>query len=171
MKDSIKIRQAETWDWPGIWQILLPVFKSGDTYPHSMNISKDDACSYWMKNPEATFVACNDDGLVLGTYYLKPNQPGLGSHVCNCGYVVARTARRRGIARLMCAHSLEEARLRGFRAMQFNFVIATNTPAVTLWKQMGFKLVGVLPKAFHKKGEEFVDALVMFQSLVDNDQT
>ncbi|MDL2286255.1 GNAT family N-acetyltransferase [Desulfococcaceae bacterium OttesenSCG-928-F15] len=171
MKDFFQIRKAEAGDWPALWQILLPVFKKGETYPHPMNISEEEAFSYWMKSPEAAFLACDKDDRILGTYYLKPNQPGLGSHVCNCGYAVAEAARRRGIARRLCAHSLDEARKRGYRAMQFNFVVSTNIPAVTLWKQMGFQLIGTLPKAFHKQGKEFVDALVMFQSLTDNDRS
>lgn len=167
MKSFLDVEKAEIPDWPALWEILFPVFRAGETYPHPMDISEEEAFAYWMKTPETTFIVRDKDGEILGTYYLKPNQPGLGSHVCNCGYVVAEGARRKGIAGMLCAHSLQEARSRGYRAMQFNFVVSTNTPAVKLWEKMGFDLVGVLPGAFHKKGEKFVDALVMYQALLD----
>jgi ribosomal protein S18 acetylase RimI-like enzyme len=102
---------------------------------------------------------------VLGTYYIRPNQSGGGRHVCNCGYVTASEAAGRGVARAMCAHSLEHARARGYRAMQFNFVVSTNTRAVALWQAMGFSIVGRLPGAFAHPALGDVDAFVMFQAL------
>lgn len=112
-------------------------------------------------------MACDDDGTILGTYVLKPNQPGLGSHVCNCGYVVAPAGRGRGIGAALCEHSQGAARALGFRSMQFNFVVSTNTGAVHLWQKMGFQIVGTLPGAFrHKdKVQGEVDAYVMFKRL------
>lgn len=114
-------------------------------------------------------MATDTGGAVIGTYFLKPNQPGLGSHVCNCGYVVAAQARGRGVAAAMCEHSQDQARALGFRAMQFNFVVATNESAVRLWQRQGFAVVGRLPGAFRHQKLGFVDALVMYKQLVAAD--
>jgi GNAT superfamily N-acetyltransferase len=114
-------------------------------------------------------VACADDGRMLGTYYIKENQPGLGSHVCNCGYVVAADAQGRGIATAMCEHSQREARAMGFRAMQFNLVVSTNTRAICLWQRLGYDIVATLPGAFRHSRLGYVDALVMYKSLVDRE--
>ncbi|WP_428308904.1 N-acetyltransferase family protein [Lacipirellula sp.] len=103
--------------------------------------------SYWTGEDRATFVA-EEDGKILGTYYLRANQLGGGSHVANCGYITAAEAAGRGIAGSMCEHSLKRARKMGFRAMQFNLVVSTNERAVRLWQQLGFEIVGTLPKAF-----------------------
>ncbi|MBX3399773.1 MAG: GNAT family N-acetyltransferase [Gemmataceae bacterium] len=107
------------------------------------------------------------DGQILGAYVVKPNQPGLGAHVANAAYTVAPTARRLGIGRALGEHSLREAKRRGYRAMQFNAVVATNEPAVRLWTGLGFQIVGTLPGAFHHRRLGFVDLLVMFRSLDD----
>ena len=105
------------------------------------------------------------EGEILGTYYIKANQPGLGSHVCNCGYMVRASARGEGIGRAMCKHSLGEARKLGFKAMQFNLVVSTNTGAVKLWRDLGFDIIVTLPKAFNHRQKGFVDAFVMYQWL------
>jgi ribosomal protein S18 acetylase RimI-like enzyme len=101
----------------------------------------------------------------VGTYYLRANQAGGGDHVCNCGYVTSNASRRRGVARLMCQHSLAEASRIGFRAMQFNCVVSTNEGAVKLWKSLGFDIVGTLPGAFRHPTTGAVDAYVMFRTL------
>jgi RimJ/RimL family protein N-acetyltransferase len=119
----------------------------------------------WIEMPQATYVAKDPVGAVIGTYYLKPNQPALGSHVCNCGYVVSERARGQGVASLMCEHSQYEARRLGFRAMQFNLVVSTNEGAVRLWKKLGFDIVGTLPGAFRHPRDGYVDAFVMFKEL------
>jgi ribosomal protein S18 acetylase RimI-like enzyme len=111
-----------------------------------------------------TFVA-EEDGEIVGTYYIRANQAGGGRHICNCGYMTSAAATGRGVARAMCGHSLDYARERGFRGMQFNFVVDTNTRAVALWQSLGFEIVGRLPKAFHHPKLGFVDALVMFRPL------
>jgi ribosomal protein S18 acetylase RimI-like enzyme len=117
-----------------------------------------------MGSDRATFVA-DDNGHILGTYYLRPNQPGGGSHVANCGYVTDTAATGRGVARRMCEHSLDYARSHGYRAMQFNFVISTNERAIRLWQSFDFKIVGQLPLAFHHPSQGYVDALVMYRAL------
>lgn len=158
------IREAVESDWPAFWPILREAFSTGDTYPFPPDISEEDARRAWMDVPQATYVA-EEGGAVLGTYYLKPNQPGLGSHVCNAGYIVARAARRRGLGSALCAHSMDEARRLGFRAMQFNLVVVTNEGAVRLWKDMGFRVIGTVPGAFNHKTHGYVDALIMYQEL------
>ena len=153
-------------DWPAIWSILEPVFREGRTYTFAPDISEADARQAWMVLPAKTFVCEDAAGRMVGTYYLKANQPGQGRHVANCGYVVSADARGLGVASAMCVHSQQQARERGFRAMQFNFVVSTNEGAVRLWKQHGFQIVGTLPGAFHHPDHGFVDAFVMFKQLV-----
>jgi len=160
------IRQYEISDWEQVWDILRPVFRAGETYAFPMDISEEDACHAWTKVPRHVFVAVDSDTRhILGTYYLKPNYSGPGSHVCNCGYVVSPAARGRGIATRMCLHSQEQAVSVGYRAMQYNLVAASNEGAVRLWSKMGFDTVGTLPRAFRHPTQGFIDAYVMFKSL------
>ena len=127
-------------------------------------MSREEALGYWFSPEKETFV-WEENGEVLGTYFLKANQQGGGAHVANCGYVTSAAAQGRGIARAMCLHSLERAKERGFRAMQFNFVVSTNERAVKLWQGLGFETVGRLPGAFEHPKKGFVDALVMYRAL------
>lgn len=162
---DLTIRRADTRDAPALADLLLPVFRAGDTYTIDPDISAGDAVAYWLA-PEKTAFLAQSGGRALGTYYIRPNQAGGGSHVCNCGYITAPEARGRGVARAMLAHSLEEARAQGYRAMQYNFVVSTNTRAIDTWTRAGFETVGRLPAAFHHPTQGYVDALVMFRSLV-----
>ena len=160
----ISIRQSIANDRNQIWSILEPVFRAGETYAIARDIAKEDALNYWCGRNHETFVA-EDSGRILGTYYLRANQGGGGAHVANCGYITAPEAEGRGIARAMLSHSLERAVGRGFRAMQFNCVVSTNTRAVESWQRNGFAIVGRLPQAFHHPTLGYVDALVMFRQL------
>jgi len=159
------IRHIQDDDWADVWQIIEPVFRAGETYPYPIDITEPEAHHVWLDVPAATFIAVDESAAVLGTYYIKPNQPGLGSHVCNCGYVVAAEARGRGVASSMCVHSQQQAVAMGFRAMQYNLVVSTNEQAVRLWKRHGFDVVGRLPGAFDHARLGFVDALVMCKQL------
>jgi ribosomal protein S18 acetylase RimI-like enzyme len=161
----VTIRRFQPSDWHAAWAILRATFRAGDTYAFDAQSSEADIRRAWVELPAATYVACDDDGHLLGTYYLKPNQPGLGSHVCNCCYVVAAHAQGRGIATAMCEHSQQEALALGFRAMQFNLVVSTNTRAIRLWQRLGYGVVGTLPGAFRHVRLGYVDALVMYKSL------
>ena len=161
----ISIRRYQDADWPAIYPILNATFAAGETYSYSPQSSEAEVLQIWTQAPAATFVACASDGRVLGTYYLKANQPGLGAHVCNCGYVVAPDAQGQGVASAMCEHSQREALAMGFLAMQFNLVVATNVRAVRLWQQLGFAVVGTLPGAFNHRQLGLTDALVMFKTL------
>jgi L-amino acid N-acyltransferase YncA len=161
----VLIRTATEADAPAIWSIIGPVIRAGETYTLDRDMSEEEAIAYWCGEDRETFVAEGEDGEVLGTYYLKANQAGGGRHVANCGYMTSAAATGRGVARAMCAQSLEQARARGFRAMQFNFVVSTNERAVRLWESMGFEMVGRLPSAFEHPKAGFVDALVMWREL------
>jgi ribosomal protein S18 acetylase RimI-like enzyme len=158
------IRQSEPRDDAAIWRILEPTFRAGETYPVPRDISRAGALAYWHTPGHAVFVA-EDAGTIVGTYYLRANNRGGGAHVANCGYVVAPDAFGRGVAQAMCSHSLGEAKSRGFSAMQFNFVIASNERAVRLWQRMGFAIAGRLPGAFQHPRLGLVDAYVMSRNL------
>jgi ribosomal protein S18 acetylase RimI-like enzyme len=152
-------------DSDSIWTILEPTIRAGETYTLPQNMTRKDALDYWFAPRHEVFVS-EQEGQILGTYFLQPNQQGGGAHVANCAYITAPGATGRGVARAMCAHSLGRARERGFRAMQFNFVVSTNQRAVALWQGCGFEIVGRLPGAFQHPTAGFVDALVMYRSLV-----
>src|SRR6478736_3166668 len=158
------IRPFQPSDNDAIWHILEPTFRAGETYPIPRDISREDALAYWHTPGHIVFVA-EDAGAIAGTYYLRANNRGGGAHVANCGYVVAPEVFGRGVAQAMCSHSLGEAKARGFTAMQFNFVIASNERAVRLWQRMGFAIAGRLPGAFRHPRLGLVDAYVMLRSL------
>jgi len=158
------IRTAQPTDADGIWRVLQPALQAGETYALPSDMSREDALAYWWSPSHEVFVAEERD-VILGTYFLRPNQLGGGAHVANCAYMVAPAATGRGIAQAMCGHSLERARGRGFLAMQFNFVVASNERAVRLWEHAGFSVVGRLPKAFRHPALGLVDALVMHRPL------
>jgi len=147
----------------GIWRIFRGVVAAGETYVYAPETSREEALRLWLDGGEC-FVACAG-GEVVGTYILRPNQPGLGGHVANAAFMVDPAARGQGIGRLLGAHALGRAGELGYRAMQFNLVVATNTPAIALWESLGFAVVGRLPGAFHWRRERYVDALVMYRSL------
>jgi len=163
---NLRVRKAQADDDDAIWRVIGPAFRAGETYPLPRDISRDDALAYWRSPGHAVFVA-EGDGRILGTYYLRANQRGGGAHVANCGYIVDPAAMGQGVARAMAAHSLNEARTRGFRFMQFNFVIRSNERAVRLWQSLGFEIVGRLPSAFDHPRLGLVDALVMVRALGD----
>ena len=160
----VEIRQADDSDFGRIWTIFQKVVSKGDTYAFSPDTTRTEAYQLWMKSPTATYVAVQE-GEVIGTYYVKPNQPGLGSHVCNAGFMVDFKAQGQGIGRALGEHSLIEAKKFGFKAMQFNFVIVNNKGAVKLWLKLGFSIIGTLPKAFQHKELGFVDVFVMYKFL------
>lgn len=158
------IRKANPTDAAAIAAIIMPIIRAGTTYALDPEMSEAEALAYWMGHDKETFVA-EQDGQVLGTYYMRPNQAGGGRHVCNCGYMTDTAATGRGIARRMCQHSLRHARSRGYRAMQFNLVVSTNERAVRLWQSVGFEIVGRLPAAFRHPVHGHVEAFVMYQLL------
>jgi L-amino acid N-acyltransferase YncA len=158
------IRPATTCDSDPIWEIFRAVIAPGDTFVFDPATPRHEALAYWFGPHTHTFVA-EHDGQIAGSYILRPNQPGLGSHVANAGFMVSPSARGLGLGKAMGEHCLQEARRLGFRAMQFNFVVSTNEAAVRLWQQLGFRIVATLPGAFRHSQCGFVDAYVMFQTL------
>lgn len=160
----MNIRAATREDFNQIWPIFHEIAASGETYAYPRDITKGQAIKLWIDKPRETYVF-EEDGKILGTYYIKTNQAGPGNHVCNCGYMVSSTARGRGFATTMCEHSQKIAIKLGYKAMQFNFVASTNDGAVRLWNKLGFATVGRLPKAFHHPYKSYVDALVMYKWL------
>ena len=158
------IRPATPADHDAIWAILEPVIRDGATYPLDPEIGREEAFRYWFA-PDKTIFVAEADGDVLGTYYLKPNSTGLADHVANAGYMTHPQARGRGIASAMARDSFVRAKAQGYRAMQFNLVIASNAQAVSLWQKLGLQVIGRLPEAFRHKRLGYVDALVMYRLL------
>ena len=160
----LQIRQATALDSDAIWEIFHPIVARGDTYALDPRISREDGLAYWLHPANSCYVA-EHQGNVVGTYILRSNQSGPGSHVANAAFMVSLGARGLGVGRKMGEHALSEAGRLGFLAMQFNFVVSTNEPAVRLWQQLGFEIVGTLPGVFRHPEQGLVDAYVMFRSL------
>jgi len=160
----MKIRVATDADRDAIWKIFHEIVAAGATYALDPNVSRKEALQYWFGKDTRVYVA-ESGRRVVGTYILRPNQSGGGSHVANAAFMVAADACRQGIGRAMGEHCLEEAHRLGFRAMQFNFVVSTNQSAVRLWQKLGFKIVGTLPGAFRHPEKGFVEVYVMYRSL------
>jgi L-amino acid N-acyltransferase YncA len=156
----LTIRSAATADHDGIWRVFHEVVAAADTYPYPPETTREQALQWWFPRGGWTWVA-ESDGEVIGTYVMRPNQPGQGGHVANCGYMVAGAMRGRGVGEALCRHSLAEARRLGFRAMQFNLVVSSNVRAVALWKKCGFDIVGIVPEAFRHPQLGLVDTYVM----------
>lgn len=161
----MKIRHAAKADEAAVMAIVAPVLRAGETYAIDTDLSDAEMRDYWFLPAHEVFVA-EDEGVILGTYYLQANQRGNGAHVANCGYMVSPQAQGKGIAGLMCQHSQVIAKERGFRAVQFNHVVSANTRAVALWRKLGFDIVGTLPLAFKHPVHGYVDSYVMFKPLV-----
>ena len=167
MASPLQIRPFQPADWPGVWELLEPVFRAGETFPHDPAITEAEAQARWVEQSQAVLVALEGNNTVVGSYYLRPNSLTLGAHVANAGYVVAERCRRKGIGSHLCQHSLQAARRLGFRLMQFNLVVSSNTAGIRCWQRNGFQVVGTLPGAFHHQQLGYVDALVMIQSLME----
>lgn len=158
------IRPARSSDAAAIWTILEPIIRAGETYALPRDMTEEDAVAYWMGADKETFVA-EEEGLPVGTYFLRVNSRDGTGQVANCAYMTAQNAMGRGVGRRMCEHSFEQARARGYRAMQFNLVVSTNERAVRLWQSLGFEIVGTLPGAFNHPQHGEVDAFVMYRRL------
>ena len=161
---GLVIRPATPADAGVLAALLLPVFRAGETYTIDPAITPEAALAYWCAAEKTVFIA-EVSGAILGSYYLRPNQQGGGAHVSNCGFVTAAAAHGQGIARAMLDHALATATAKGYRAMQFNFVVSTNPRAIDIWQRAGFRIVGRLPGAFDHPRDGYVDALVMWKDL------
>jgi len=162
--EKIKITPATSADEERIWALLQPVFSAGDTYAVDPLIDREAAIAYWMEADKTAFIL-RIEGQAVGTYYIRPNQPGGGAHICNCGFITAPSARGKGVARRMLDHALIEAKQQGYRAMQFNFVLASNQRALAIWQRNGFETIGRIPQAFLHPKQGYVDALILHRSL------
>ena len=162
--EKIKIIPATSADEERIWALLQPVFSAGDTYAVDPLIDREAAIAYWMEADKTAFIL-RVEGQAVGTYYIRPNQPGGGAHICNCGVITAPSGRGKGVARRMLDHALIEAKQQGYRAMQFNFVLASNQRALAIWQRNGFATIGRIPQAFLHPKQGYVDALILHRSL------
>jgi ribosomal protein S18 acetylase RimI-like enzyme len=165
---DLLIRPASFADSAAIWRVIEPAIRAGETWTLPPDLSEADALAYWFSPSHEVFVAQiagASGNEIVGSYYLRANQSGNGPHVANCGYMTAPWSSGRGVARAMCAHSLDRARSRGFLAMQFNIVVSANERAVRLWQHMGFEIVGRIPAAFRHPTAGLVEAYVMYRKL------
>jgi ribosomal protein S18 acetylase RimI-like enzyme len=163
MTPPFSIRPAGPDDWPAIWDIMDPILARGDSYAWE-HMTTEEARAVWLEADADVFIA-SDGGTVLGTYLLTPNQPGRGAHVCNAAFMVAPEAQGRGVGRAMAEDAMARARTAGYSAMQFNLVVATNDPAVALWRGLGFDVIGRIPGGFRHAEHGLVDALIMYRDL------
>jgi ribosomal protein S18 acetylase RimI-like enzyme len=161
---DVTVRRAGRADWSALWPVWHETVAAGDTYTYEPHTTEADACAIWLPGePAETWVAV-DGARVLGTYLLRPNLPGPGSHLANAGFMVASAARGRGVGRLLAEHCLARAAALGYEAMVFNAVVASN-PALHLWRSLGFSVVGRVPRAFRHPQDGLVDLLVMHRDL------
>lgn len=160
----LEIRKAADADKPEVWEIIKAVISGGDTYIFYPNTPKEKMLAYWFAEDKATYVALSENKIV-GTFFLKDNQPDLGSHIANAGYMVAPEATGKRIGKTMAEFSLDEARKLGYRAMQFNFVVKSNEVAVKLWLALGFEIIGEIPDAFQHAEQGLTNALIMYRKL------
>jgi ribosomal protein S18 acetylase RimI-like enzyme len=160
----LTIRPALAADADAIWAVIEPAIRAGEVYTFPRDQDRAEAVDAWLGGDHTPFVA-ERDGAVVGSYYIRPNQTGGGSHVANGTYATSPSAGGQGVGRAMGEHSLAQARAAGFSAMQFNFVVSTNATAVRLWQAIGFEIVGRLPGAFRRPCGTAVDALVMYRTL------
>ncbi len=164
MMDNIVVEHAHNSDFEAIWPIIHQVIQGKDTYVFVADSSQDAMKEYWMAKDAFTYVA-RISGEIAGTYVLRANRPGYGSHVANASFMVNPQYAGRGIGRTMGKHCLNEAKCKGFLAIQFNFVVSTNTAAVNLWKSLGFAVIGTIPQGFNHGTLGLVDALIMHRFL------
>ncbi|RDS84543.1 GNAT family N-acetyltransferase [Dyella monticola] len=161
---DLLIREIRADEFHRLWPLFQAVIAPGDTYSYPPDLTMEQACEWWTTPPSRCFIA-ESNGEILGCYMLRPNQPGLGDHVANAGYMVSPAARGQGIAGILCEHSLQQAREAGFTAMQFNFVVSTNNSAVRVWQRHGFTIVGQVPGAFRHATLGPTDIYVMHRYL------
>ena len=161
---TFEIRKASDADRVAVWRIIREVIAGGDTYVFDPQTPEPEMMEYWFSPEKYNYIAAVD-GDVAGVFWLKANQPGLGSHVANAAYMVAPAAAGKGIGKRMAEYSLDEARRLGFEAMQFNFVVKSNSIAVKLWRSVGFEIIGEIPDAFQHKTNGLTNAYIMYRKL------
>ncbi len=160
----IDIRKATAGDDDQIWEIIQQVISTGDTYVFDPESSREKMLAYWCGPDKHTYVA-TQNGNIVGTFMMKDNQPDLGSHIVNAGYMTSPTASGQGVGKIMCESSIKEAKRLGYKAMQFNIVIKSNERAVRLWQKLGFAIIGEIPEAFNHKQNGLTNAYIMYRKL------
>lgn len=161
----LQVSQQKNDDWPEVWSILKSAFHTGESYPLPLDVSEQDAKTYWIKPDGFNAVARDETGAMVGVYYLRPDQGGPGDHICNAGYIIADGARRKGYATQLCLQSQQQAKALGFTGMKFNLVVAVNEGAVKGWRKAGMEIIGTIPDAFRHPRVGLVDAHIMFRAL------
>ncbi|KAF7786847.1 hypothetical protein PRUB_a3641 [Pseudoalteromonas rubra] len=151
-------------DFQHFWPTFKEIIEQQETYAFDPGMSQQQAYALWCENVDKAYVMVEEDE-ILGSYYLKANAMGPSNHICNCGYMVAPQARGKGVARTLCEHSQSEAIKLGYRAMQFNSVVASNQVAVQLWQRLGYQIIGTIPKAYRHPSLGFVDSHIMYKWL------
>ena len=159
------IRPLTDADWPGLWPIIEAVTREGETYTYPLDMSEAEARAIWTPAPPGGTLVAVENGQILGAAKIVPNQQGNGAHVANGSFMVSSEARGRGVARRLGEAALDFARAAGFRSMQFNAVVETNAHAVTLWRSLGFEVVGTVPEAFDHPRHGLVGLHVMYRRL------
>lgn len=152
-------------DFPRLKPMLQAVIATETYYTLLADANDEDCENYWFAGKACEVFGLEENGKIIGAFYLRPNHHGLGAHIANAGYMVDPAIRSKGIGRAMAERSIERARERKFRGIQFNFVVSTNEPAVHLWQKLGWKIIGTIPGAYHYKRERYVDSYVMFKDL------
>ena len=159
------IRPATEADWPALWPLFRDTVAAGETYAYADDLTSDEARALWLEQPPGLTVVLEEDGELLGTAKMGPNRPGRGDHVGTASFMVAPAARGRGVGRRLAAYVVDWHRQQGFRGIQFNAVVETNTAAVGLWESLGFTIVGTVPRAFRSRAHGYVGLHVMYLSL------
>ncbi|WP_035456988.1 GNAT family N-acetyltransferase [Algoriphagus terrigena] len=162
--ENLILRKAKPEDSSKLWEIIEPIIQAGETYVFAPDSSSEKIMGYWLAPDKETYV-CESDGELVGTFFLKANQPDSGSHVVNAGYMVIQKSAGKGIGKAMANFSFAEAKRLGFQAMQFNYVVKSNEAAVSLWKKMGFGIVGEIPDAFLHSRLGLTNVYVMYRKL------
>lgn len=164
MDPSLEIRSAKKNDEDSLWSVIEPIIRAGGTYVFSPQSSREKIMSYWLNEDKKTYIALIE-GKAVGTFYIKANQPDLGDHICNAGFMVDPEQKGKGIGRRLGQFAISEAKALGYQAMQFNFVISSNHSAVSLWKSLGFQVIGEIPQAYRHPSHGLVSALIFFKKL------
>ena len=162
---TASIRPAHEDDWPAIWPFFQTIVAEGETYAYPLDLTSEGGREIWMQSPPSRTVVAEHEGSVLGSATMGPNRPGRGSHVGTASFMVSPTARGLGLGRLLAEHVIGWHQAQGFRAIQFNAVVETNTAAVRLWQSLGFQIIGTVPEAFQSIRHGYVGLHVMYLTL------
>jgi ribosomal protein S18 acetylase RimI-like enzyme len=165
--DKLIIRPASSDDLEDIWRMWKDIMDQKVYFAFDDQTTKEDIIKSWINLNNHCFVAEKVNSIV-GAYILKPNQPGYGKHIANASYLVDTTFRGGGIGHQLCVHSIESAKKIGFRGMQFNFVVSTNTMAIRIWERYGFEIIGTIPGGFYHVEKGYVDVYIFFKDLTND---